>query len=554
MKPKRLLTILLLCLASAAQLHAEAPPLPSDWLAVVATSDLPALFEQAEALLGDLKRPERGAIGVLRVAASRLPLADGSVIVGLRGSMASGAGATDGVTPFALVEVSDFDLLVERLGAEPTGATAVMSLGGAEVELVALGDWALLRVSDAGVTWTEPADPRSLEPVLALLEQQTMVAAVSTSGLDSLERFAIDTREAMGLAGNRFRFGSLRYRGGWSLEQTRTLVAMAAPLFTSLKRDASAVRLGASRSESGDLNLTVGVEDRTPASDNPDQVLIQRVTVKTASGARPAIFDLPVPSNLGARRLAAGIYLASVAMQPDSVDLRAYPASFGKFASACRAAFEQVSSGRVLAISRAADSPLGANQVAALRVPDAERFTQAFAEAVARWNEMLSGAGGNQQLVFQSEPVEVGGHAGARYWANVVDPADADRVPEIKTTMQRFYGADGKASFYVVPLGADLVAVADMTVDDLAPWLERIGTGDGAPSDTGEIAVDRLINWQQQVWAAMMDGALGFKPSPPFPSVPPCEVTLEAEGPAQVFRLQVPQELIQSLGAKITAQ
>ncbi len=521
-------------------MHAETPPLPADWLAVVATDDLDALFDQSDALLKQLRRPEWGALRVLRAGASLLPLSDGPLIVGLRGGV-------ERVTPFALAPITDFDRLVESLGAEKVGSSALLvaptGQGVIEIELAEpWKGWVLVRSAADVRDWPEQSDPRGLAPLLTMLRDQTLVAAVSAEGLEAADRYAQDSRNLLMQAGNRLRLAGWRYHGGWSAEQARTLVAIAAPLFEALNQEASAAWVGVSRDPSGEVSLKLTLDCRgdSPAESPAPSVAIEQ-------GGRPAILDLPVPQDAAARRLATRLYLATVEMQPESIDLQQYPDTFRDFTSACLAVTDQVQSGRVLAISRATDSPLGANQVAALRVKDARQFSESLQQAVALWNKMLVDAQGNQNLTFQSENVEVAGRAATRYWANVIDPADADRVPEIKTTMRRFYGADGKASLSVVPLEDDLVAIADMTADDLAPWLDRFSRRESPSNEEGTIAIDHFINWQQQLWTAMMDGALGYKPAPDFPETPPCEV--EINGGKVSVRL--PSPLLEAVGERL---
>lgn len=532
----------------------EAPPLPADWLCLAATADATRLLEASQALLEEFGRPEAGVVAAARPIAQLFLAAQrpGPLIVGLRATRQGGP------SPFALAPIKDFEAFASSLGAELAGDAALLTVGVSEFEVFHQGGWALivpagaapdlqpLKQAEANAPENGVTSWKSLE---ASLDGSDLVIAVAKAGVERglAEAVAIGKETPPALLRQQLRLG----RGGSWLSPAglRALAGAGLPVLKAIERSASgmllSIDLGQEAEQSAGPRAVLKVALR-----DPDAADTNSAFVAEPPAVRPLLFNLPLPQSGAAKRLAADLYLGYVESTPWSVGLSQYPPGFDPFRSAVFEAMGAMEGGSVVAIMGGDGAPIAANQFLLVRASKPQALQAAFVRAIESWNAMLAAPGGDKHLVFQADPILKEDLKGTRYLAEVVDPAELDRVPEVKQVMSRFYGPTCKASLTLADAGDGLMVLADLTEPDLAKTLDGLAPAQ-APTPTkgdslGSVFVDRLLNYRRVVQAEEMSGAIGWKPGPEFPQTPPCEVTLNEAGGTLELGMTIPRRLIEA--------
>jgi hypothetical protein len=520
--------------------------LPPKTLAVVEVADLP----QAEAALARVVK-SRGlkllslVETIEAVTGRKLPLDDGPLVVGLAETSDRPA------APFALLPSPLLEEFSAAVGAEQTGRLALFRLAGADLIAVDAGPWVFVTASSD----QQLAPPETPADAIKLPSARSIQGCVrlhwTETGWKRLLALASQIQDEAA-AQRLIRFGrvgapkSLSDAITW-LAANRTWFEKMAPTF-----DAGVIAIDVSGPKQVKLTIELESAPHANASSVPNPFRLELL-----AGSQPLIATLD--SNFSPVELPALVkgYLALLECRSDQLEIRRFERkSFAQFADEVQAAIALVDAYEWRLRSRTDEQPLAANQSLLVAVSDTQEFLESVDRAASRWNAAIAAAESETKLEVNSTPLRREGFAtGRRLSVDMVASIGGPRIPEVVEVFEKFFGPRGEMVFRVLPIDEKRVLICDWPVKDFneligelkqAPAV-KLGAKPQAASVTGELRLDRYVEWQNQINALSMAGAIGAKSPRTLKGPVPVKFRISAaEGPL-VLEAELPTEALDAL-------
>src|SRR5262249_1276337 len=116
-------------------------------------------------------------------------------------------------------------------------------------------------------------------------------------------------------------------------------------------------------------------------------------------------------------------------------------------------------------------APVYTNEFMIVRAESAQTFTKHANETMRIWNEANQAAKGETKLVFEVEEKKLGERAATLYSLDVLALECGLVPPEVRQTMEKMFGPNGKLRVWIVPIDDTNVLLAIGTEEQV---MERL--------------------------------------------------------------------------------
>lgn len=543
----------ILALAAVAFTSAEADEdwrryLPPKTLGVIEVADLP----QAEAALARVVK-SRGlkllslVETIQTVTGRKLPLDDGPLVVGLAETLDRPA------APFALLPSPLLEEFSAAVGAQQTGRLALFRIAGADLIAVDAGPWVFVTASsDQQLAPPEtPADGDVKLPSVRSIKGCLRLHWTEI-GWKRLLTLASQVRDEAA-AQRLIYFG--RVGAPKSLEDAVTWIAANRTWFERMEPTFDVGSLALDTSDVDRVKFTMQLDCPTEEVANFGS---ESTDLAALPSPQPPIAELKSQYPLIAFKQLVEGYLALLETRPDQLEIKRFDRrSFAKFKVEAQHVCAQVNAFHWQLRSRTAEQPLAANQALIVHLStNPEAFLTVVDRAVAGWNAAIAAAESETKLEVQSKPLKREGFAtGRRLSINMVASIGGQTIPEVVEVMEKFFGPRGEMVWRVLPIDEKRVLFCDWPVKDFDQLVAELKTAPAvtngakpqAASITGELRLDRYVEWQNQINALSLAGALGARPARGFKSPVPVKFRISAaEGPL-VLEAELPNDALDAI-------
>ncbi|QDT69120.1 hypothetical protein MalM25_20480 [Planctomycetes bacterium MalM25] len=476
--------------------------LPADWLLVAEAPSLAALDELAPQLFEPWGRPAPPLRATLATLAPRGAFAERSWAI----VVASGEAGEPTVAAFAPTD--DFDALCTALDADRADDLAIASLFGFDLAIEPLNGWARFSLLDSPPEYgpAETPSPRAGEAT------DTLRVTLSADGCLRFAAYLEELRRGQ-VTDRRRRHGPLRWPSDFKAAVDR--LAPYAPVASAVAGWGEPIMLVAShRDDAVEIELTTPLATEIQRPPAPSRALDPTDAILTlnAPGALPApLIDL---------------VLALMQSRPGQIEAPEHPQpQWDDFADACRELLSGCQSSQAVLHLPAAGEPAAANETAAFTWDDsAGPLGDRLRLGVDRWNTMIDAAQARTPLKIELTPVESTG--GYRLRSDLIESTGLEASPEIEAIFNRYYGDGRWATAELTPLGQN-GWIAAMRPNGAA----RLASSPNASTADetllhGELWLDRLITWRQQLDSLLNTGSANHRVRPPMHQTPPIGFSL----------------------------
>jgi hypothetical protein len=114
------------------------------------------------------------------------------------------------------------------------------------------------------------------------------------------------------------------------------------------------------------------------------------------------------------------------------------------------------------------------NNFLVVRAADAPRFVEQAAQVMQAWNKMNLDAEGETRFVFNVEQVKLGERVAQKFSLDLVAADNLPALPEIRQSMEKFFGPGGKMQLWIVPVDDKTALLASATSEQMTAALELL--------------------------------------------------------------------------------
>ncbi len=393
--------------------------------------------------------------------------------------------------PCVFVPVSDYGQFLQSLGGDPTERISKVTLLGQKLLVARLDRWAILVDFDQRLFMEELLSGK-VPPLATLATWKTWlgendatvillppgVQAILhwTGGKDFVPHQAMQeghferAHEAAALP-NSF-LESVRQSIRQHLLETRELADWAS--------QTEAIALGLRMEKSG--HVTVRMRLRWQA----ESIFAQQASLGLEKTLPPALYADGEILLTGRGKIP---HQARLALEPimrrQLHRLQAYGnldpggKAIDRFYQAVAEAVEKVDSFSILAQPGDPQEAIYSNRFLAIRVPESAPFLKQAQEAMRLWNQMIdeaqTGDKENVQLFFDREEVKMGPWKGTEYTIDMAKAVGAQGLPEIRQTMERLFGSEGKYRMQMLQIDAQTVLLANASREQIKTLQKTYG-------------------------------------------------------------------------------
>jgi hypothetical protein len=205
------------------------------------------------------------------------------------------------------------------------------------------------------------------------------------------------------------------------------------------------------------------------------------------------------------------------------------------------------------------------NNFLVVRVASADSFTEHASEVLRLWNKMHRDAEGPTRMIFDIEEVQVGTRTAIQYSLDVASLVGGEALPEIRQSMEKFFGPGGKMRLWVAPVDDQVVLLAAATPEQVADAWQVLARNEAPNLERAALAPANALLPRQSDWRlffdphgynawhrrqtdAMTGPVLGGRPAKDFPSSPPIGAAGGIRDDELWLDVAVPAATIQSAG------
>lgn len=143
-----------------------------------------------------------------------------------------------------------------------------------------------------------------------------------------------------------------------------------------------------------------------------------------------------------------------------------------QFAQAVERAAAEVVSASVFTQPGQAQDGIYTNSFLVLQTRQSTSFVDQCTAALRLWNAINQQARGGTPLIFEVDAVTIGPRTATQYSLDIAAADGAPPLPEIRHTMEKFFGPGGKLRLWAVPVDDQIVLLASATVEQVTAALE----------------------------------------------------------------------------------
>jgi hypothetical protein len=147
------------------------------------------------------------------------------------------------------------------------------------------------------------------------------------------------------------------------------------------------------------------------------------------------------------------------------------------------------------------------NQFLAVQVASAAEFSARAAELVKLWNAFNMAAEPSTGLLFEMQPVEIGGRAATRCTLDIAAAEGTPDIPEIRQLMERLFGPERKMQVFIVPIDETTVLLAIATAEQTAQEIQAIAARDSTNWNDPAIATVNELLPRESDWRVFFSPA-----------------------------------------------
>ncbi|MEX2169317.1 MAG: hypothetical protein WD851_08400 [Pirellulales bacterium] len=522
--------------------------LPPEWLGIIVVSDL-ADFDRHTARLAEQFGIESPGLVRLRQSAGLTEVTDagGSWLAGL----ARGPVGAEEAYPFAMIPVTDFAAFVKALDGDLRGTTAVVTLAQQDLLAGNCGSWALLMNPDQREI-LESVIARAPDATAILQEDPTATNGIASAHVSKLGLEWLAEYQSAGDQRSRQQMSARRKRGlaMLSLDGAKESLILDKPVWEWVAATFERAGITIVVDDTGKARVKIAAAKPQAAS---NAKLADESEDDGVIGNREWIFAGTVQFSPELGDLATGWQLAVLKSSPEEFGIKEFsPAEMTALEGSIKNAIGQVVNARFASLS-SRDLPVHGNRVMVLDVQNVDDFLAACGELMQAWNAMIEASKAEVKLTFSAEPVEIAGHAGQRFFVDMVEAVDVPRSPEVAKVMADMFGPEGILSWYVLPMAEGQVAVANLPREEVETLIRDLKNGDAKPQATGGSARMKLdtsayVDWGQRRDLTVTGDTVGGPRFVPLPKSDPLESNLTVRDGAVELELVLPPSLLKTLG------
>jgi hypothetical protein len=120
------------------------------------------------------------------------------------------------------------------------------------------------------------------------------------------------------------------------------------------------------------------------------------------------------------------------------------------------------------------DDGLYTNNFLVVRAADAAQFVEQAAQVMQAWNKLNLDAEGETRFVFNDEQMKLGERAVRKFSLDLVAADNLPALPEIRQSMEKFFGPGGKMQLWVVPVDDKSALLASATPEQVTAALDLL--------------------------------------------------------------------------------
>ncbi len=205
------------------------------------------------------------------------------------------------------------------------------------------------------------------------------------------------------------------------------------------------------------------------------------------------------------------------------------------------------------------------NNFLVLRVGSAQSFVKAMGTVMELWNTMVDTAQGSVRLIFKVSPIAIAGHQGTEYSIDMAAAIGGPAIPEIKTSMEKLFGAGGEFRLQIVPMDDSTVLLSAATEAQVVHVIDVMEKQEIVTVEQPELRAAARLFTEQSDWqlffsphgysewlTRQMDAVLGAVLGGPvvtqFPASPPVGISGGVQGRMVWTEMVVPVKTIRGFG------